>query len=467
MSQPQATDRPQAARPNPASTRSPKRRRGTGGRYVVLAVVAVLLAGGGIWVWQQQRASAAAATTQKVTAVNAAIASVEKTVESSGTVVANLDVDIKCRASGEIIELPFDISQNVKKGDLLCQLDPTDEQLNVRSAEAALAQAQAKLEQSKAVLSEAEQALITTRSRNEATLASAKVRATNAQAKADRQRELVAQELGSQEEYETAQTDAATALADQRAAEVAIEELQQQAIAIDSKRQDVKVAEAAVESQQIEYDTAKQQLAYTTVTAPMDGTVSALPVQKGMIVASGTNAVNGGTTILTLSDLSQVFVNATVAEADIGGIRVGQSARVTVDAYPGRVFNGTVARVAVKGVSDANVVTFEVKIEVVDDNKSLLKPLMTANCVIVEASRSNVITVPTSAVQRRGPKSFVTMASGEQREVSVGIQGSDRVEIQSGLADGDAVSPGDPDASSKFRAGSSQSGGRRGPPTPF
>ena len=369
--------------------------------------------------------------------------------------MANLEVDIKCRAGGEIIKLPFDISQNVKQGDLLCQLDTKDEDLAVRSADAAVAQAAAKLAQAQANLETAELNLGTTREKDTAALASAKVKAENLRAKAERQKELVAQKLGSPEEYETVQTEAAAAVADQRAAEVAVEELKQQEVQLEFKRQDVKTAEAQLQSDNIALDTQKQQLAYTTVTAPMDGTVSALNVQKGQIIASGLNAVNGGTTILTLADLSHVFVTATVDESDIGGVKVGHKARVTVSSFPGRTFAGKVVRIAVKGVNTSNVVTFEVKVEVNDDHKDLLKPEMTGDVTIVEDERQNALMVPAAAVTRRNGQAYVSVKTAkgtkEERAVTLGIEGADMAEVRSGLSDGDRVAVTETDLPTKWK----------------
>jgi RND family efflux transporter MFP subunit len=294
--------------------------------------------------------------------------------------------------------------------------------------------------------------------RTHSTLESAKVKAMNAQAKAERQKQLIDQQLGSQEEYESAQTDAATALADQRTAEVAVAEVTQQEIALETKRQDVKLAEADVQAAQITLDQAKKQLDYTTVLAPMNGTVSSLDVQIGTIVASGINNVSGGTTIMTLSDLSHVFVEATVDEADIGSVQVGQSARVTVDSYAGKVFTGKVVRVAVKGVSESNVTTFEVKVEVTDAQKALLKPLMSANVVIVQAQRDGVLTLPTSAVTRKADKTVVKLSSGEEREIQLGIEGAERVEVTSGLAESDHVVVNNNEQPSRWRTQNQQQG---------
>ena len=442
--------------PPPAAAAAPPPRRRQRRRWWVWAVAAaaavlvVIVAA-----LAMHRRSSAGASVDPSEIVHVKRGTVEKTVESAGKVATNLDVDIKCRANGAVTQLPFDISQHVGKGQLLCQLDPTDEQLSVRLAEASVAQAKAKLEQAKQNLETGRLNLETTRQKVEAALASAKVRAANLASKADRQKELIAQHLGSREEYETAQTDAASAKSDAMAADVAVEELKQQQIQLDYKAQDVATAESQLDTNQISLDQARQELAYTTVTAPIDGTVSALDVQLGSIVASGTGGFSGGTTIMTLSDLSRMFVMATVDESDIGGVRVGQAARIVVDSYPGRTFTGKVVRVPTTGVNSSNVVTFEVKVEVLDDAKSLLKSAMTGTVTIVEDERRDVLYVPSAAVTRQNGKAYVTMAAtGAKRAVTLGMAGTDDVEVTSGLAAGDAVVVGTEELPTRWKGDS-------------
>jgi len=425
-----------------------------------IAVAAIALVGAAL-TWRHHTGATAAAIIDPAGIVAVTKGDVEKSVESAGTVVANLEVDIKCRASGAVTKLPFDISQKVKAGELLCQIDPTDEQLAVRLQEAAVAQSTAKLAQAKDNLEQAEQNLVTTRRKDESALTSAKVKAANLRAKAERQKQLIAQHLGSREDYETAQTEAASAEADQRSAEIAIDELRQQEIQIEYKKQDIKTAEAQLQSEQVNLDTQQQQLSYTTVTAPIDGTVAALDVQLGSMVASGTLGFSGGTTIMTLSDLSRMFVTATVDQSDMGGVRVGQEARIAVDSYPERSFRGRIVRLAVKGTSSSNIVTFEVRIEVLDERRDLLKPQMTGNVTIVEDTRRNVLTVPTSAIIHENGRTFLKLASGGQRAVMTGLEGSETVEVITGVSEGDHVVLGSVELPTKWK-----SRDEGGPPQP-
>lgn len=457
----QVQERP-AAKVGPNSRRASvaTHRPRPGSRRWPLALAAVgLLAGIGWWA-THHGASPAAQATAAAEVATVTRGTVERSVSSSGKVVSNLDVDIKARTGGEVTKLLFDISQTVKKGDLVCQLDPTDAQLAVRSAEAMVGQATAKLGQAKNDLATAEQNLVTTRRKDEATLASAKVKATNLRAKADRQKQLVQQKLGSREEMESAETDATAAENEFQSAQIAIDDLKQLEIQIEYKRAAVKVAEAQLQSDQITLDTQRQQLAYTTVSAPVDGVVSALNVQKGTIVASGVSGFSGGTTIMTLSDLSRVFVTATVDESDIGGVRVGQKARVSLTSFPDVSFAGEVVRLTVTGVNTSNVVTFEVKVEVTDERKGQLRPQMTGNVTILQDERQGVLTLPASAVTRDGDHAYVTTADGQRREVKLGVSGYETVEVVSGLAEGEKVRVAAAELPTRWKSNSS------GPPQP-
>ena len=175
----------------------------------------------------------------------------------------------------------------------------------------------------------------------------------------------------------------------------------------------------------------------------MDGVISARPIQIGTIISSAISNVGGGTTVLTISDLSRMFSLATVDESDIGIVALGQKVNVTADAHPGKKFTGKVTRIATKGVNTSNVVTFEVQIEILDQKKHLLKPQMTTNVEIVAAEKDETLQVPNDAVSRKKGQKLVTVqkADGttEERPVETGIVGADKTEIVSGVNDGEVV----------------------------
>ncbi len=386
----------------------------------------------------------------------AARADVVQSVSATGPVASNLDVQIKCRAYGEVIKLPFDISDKVKKGQLLIQLDQKDEKVLYDQAVVTLEQSQSKLTEAEETERMAELDLKTATEQADANIVSAEVKAVNLQKLAERQQQLLTQNLAAPQDFETAQTNAAQAVADLQSAKIAKQELKSQQVALEVKKEDVELARQQVQLDTISLQNAKQQMDYTTVLAPMDGVISEMEVQMGTIISSAISNVGGGTSVMTLSDMSHIFVLASVDESDIGGVEVGQDVYITADAFPGKVFRGKVVRIATQGVNTANVVTFEVKIEVVSANRDLLKPQMTANVNIIESSRHDVITVPMMAVIRREQKTFVTIVkpdgSTEDREVELGINDGENQEIVSGLADGEQVLVYKGDANSPWSA---------------
>ena len=382
-------------------------------KYLVWIIILAAVIGGGSLYWSAREKAAAANANTTVQSATVERQTIEKLITANGKVASNRDVDIKCQASGTIKELPFkDVSAEVKPGQVVCELDPIDEQHLLDTATAVVVADQARLAEANLNWNIAKMSLVTTRMRNEASLASAKARATDAHAKADRTKALFESKLASQEDLETAQTTAAQADADAATAEAAIAELDQQKIGIDTKEQAIKEMEQSVKQDQFRADTAQQNVGYCTVKAPLADNESDPPrwfissmlvnIAPGYIVQSGTSGFSAGTTLMTLSDLSHIFVLASVDESDIGQVQdpntgAGQRARVTVDAYPGVEFEGRVQRVATKGVNTSNVVTFEVKIEIVSSNRMLLRPEMTATARIISASRPDVLMIPRDA----------------------------------------------------------------------
>jgi RND family efflux transporter MFP subunit len=425
----------------------------------LIAVVAVLAlsasVGAGIFLHQRGTKTA---TTLPADSFVAPVGrgDIVQSVAATGPVASNLDVLIKCRASGQVIKLPFDISDRVKKGDLLVQLDTQDEKVLLDQAEVNVAQSEAKLKEAEEAERIAELDLQTASEQADSNIQSALVKATNLRRKADRQQQLLNQRLASPEDYETAQTDASQAETDLQNARIAKEELKSQAVSLEVKKEDVELAKQQIQLDKIALKNAQQQMDYTTINAPMDGVVADVSIQLGTIISSATSVVGGGTSVMTLSDMSHIFVLASVDESDIGGVQVGQKVDITADAFPGKHFTGKVVRIATQGVNTSNVVTFEVKIEVVSENRDLLKPQMTANVQIIESSKSNALTVPLMSIMRKSGKTFVSVVnadnSTEEREVALGIEDGENQEVVSGLTGGEQVLVHRSDASSVWSA---------------
>lgn len=422
-------------------------------RWIIAAAILVAVIAGIRW-WMQEK-SASEASPTPITIAKVERGPLRQVVRSTGRVVSNLDVEIKCRASGEIVKLPFDVSDSVSKGDLLVELDPKDQQRVVQQSEAALSASKARLAQAQATLRTAEMSLEAERMRVQAGLQAAEARALDAESKAKREEQLLEKKFSSPEGLETAQTTAIQARQEVKTAQAQLEALKAQEADLETLRQQIKLAEAQVEADTIALSLAKLQLDYTSVYAPIDGVVSARDVQIGQIISSGISNVGGGTTVMVLSDLSRIFILAAVDESDIGYVQIGQAAEITADSYPGKPFEGRVDRIATKGINLQNVVTFEVRIEVTSENKDLLKPEMTTNVDIVIADKPDVLLVPVTALHREKGKMYVEVAKAmenERRPVEVGITDGLNTEILSGIEEGESIVVQSVEADSRWRA---------------
>ena len=274
---------------------------------------------------------------------------------------------------------------------------------------------------------------------------------------------LQEKEFASPEEVGSAESAAVQAESSLQKASVGIRALKVSEERLALEEQDIKLAEAEIETSKISLETAKQRLKETKVYAPMAGIISDRLVQVGQIISSPTMNVSGGNALLVLSDLSRVFVLARVEESDIGSLQLGQAATITVDAFPDESFDGKVVRMAPMGEKLSNIVTFEVKIEVLDEAKSKLLPEMTADVEILVASRDDVLCVPSEVVQRRGAERFVMTpgapgAPPNTVTIQTGVDDGTKTEILAGLNEGDTV------LVAEFESSDDESGGRPGGP---
>lgn len=409
-------------------------------KWILGGIVLVLVAGMG-YAWFRHDGKSASAGEMSIAKVERG--NIESTVSTTGRVVPNLEVEIKCKASGRVTNLPFEVSETVTKGDLLVELDPVDEQRLVKQSEVAVQASESRLNQAQENLEVAQQNLEISKRRAQLNLASLESRARDAQADRDRAKKSLNEGIISPQEYERAETAAVAAQSDLETGRTQIDQLKTEEKSLELRRQDVEVARSQVELDRLRLQESQQRLADTKVSAPIDGIVASRLVQKGMIISSGISNVGGGTTVMTLADLSRVFVLAAVDESDIGRVKEGQKAQITVDAFPTQPFTGEVVRIATKGLNAYNVVTFEVKIEVLDEHKTMLKPEMTANVDILLDKREGALVVPVEAVSRKDDahKATVVKADGstEERDVQIGITDGIHYEVLGGLAEGDSV----------------------------
>ena len=210
----------------------------------------------------------------------------------------------------------------------------------------------------------------------------------------------------------------------------------QDAVDVAQQNRDSTLANVSKAQAQLEFS--KIQLSYGTVRAPIDGVVESVATQEGSTVAASFNAP----TFVTLIDLSRLEVDAYVDEVDIGGVKVGQKATFTVDAFPDKVFNGEVVAIRPQAVIQDNVVNYDVIIKITDPFEGQLRPQMTASVTISMDSLKGVLVIPSKAVSHEGGKTFVTVPSGkgtQQRPVTLGRESGDFVQVKAGVSEGDKV----------------------------
>jgi HlyD family secretion protein len=285
---------------------------------------------------------------------------VKQVVEATGTINAVITVQVGSQVSGTIAKLLVDFNSHVKKGQVIAQIDPP-------LFQGALSQAKADLENAKANLAVA-------------IANTAKAKAADAQTKADYERNLGLSKQGviSQQSLDVAKANAESASAQVSAA-----------LAQESQ------ARAQVQQKQAAVEVAQTNLDYTTIHAPIDGTVVARNVDVGQTVAASLQAP----TLFTIAqDLTKMQVYAKTDESDVGQIRSGQQVTFKVDAYPRETFTGTVSQVRMNSTVVQNVVTYDT---IIDFNNPQLKlfPGMTAYVSIPVATAAGVLKVPNGALR--------------------------------------------------------------------
>ena len=345
-----------------------------------------------------------------------------RSVVATGKIEPITKVEIKSKANGIIERLAVDVDHRVEAGQVLAELDK--ENLNAR-----LREARANLEAARAALTAAEAQARKNEIEAEAPdLAFAKSAGQRAQSLAD-------QKLISQEALDQARTVYEQAANRQRAAQ---SQLLVSRAKIDEARAQVAQAQAAAER-------AVEELANSTIKAPIRGTVLTRDVEIGSPVSSILNLGANATLVMTLGDIGQVFVRGKVDEADIGFVKLGMTARISTESFREQTFSGKVTQISPIGVEKDNVTTFEVEVSI-DNPGQQLKANMTANAEVILEEKPDTLVVPEAAISYDEKKAaFVEVAdpaadTGRRKvPVKVGIGNGTRTEVLEGLKPGDKV----------------------------
>ena len=349
-------------------------------------------------------------------------ADVARSVVATGKIQPITKVEVKSKASGIVEKLYVDINNQVKKGQQLAQLDQQEISAQVDAQRAQLASTQANV------------------FTFEANIEQDKVNAAAPdlpmyKATLDRYTKMQNEGVVSRQALDDANKDYLAALTRRDSSKAQI--------GVDTAK--LRQARAQVQQAEASLKQLEEQLSYTTIVAPMDGVILSRDVEMGDAVSSILVLGSTATLVMTEGDTTQVYVQGKVDEADIAHVYMAQPARIKVESFRDRVFNGKVTKIAPLGVEKDNVTTFEVRVSI-DNPGGELKANMTANAEILLDEHKGVLSVPENAVIYDNQKNAsVEIPDKKQKEgkrkipVKVGISNGSVTEILSGIKEGDQV----------------------------
>ena len=330
---------------------------------------------------------------------------VEKTVVASGSVESVNEVDVGAQVSGKITKLYVKLGQEIKKGEMIADIDSTTQVNTLNTKKAALVSYQAQLKAKKTAYDVA---------------------------------------LSSYNRLSKLYTQKATSL----------DSLNTAKSTLDNAKAEMEAIEANIKQAEIEVNTAETNVGYTKITAPMDGTVISVPVSEGQTV----NANQTTPTIVTIADLSKMKIKPEISEGDITKVKAGQEVSFTILSDSQTVYHS-----AIDSVDPANTTTSDSSSTsslssssssttsaiyyyanvLIDNPDRTLRIGMTTENNIKIANAKDVLLVSNMAIQKRDGKSFVNVLNDknqpEPREVEIGVQNDFKTEIKSGLNEGEKV----------------------------
>jgi HlyD family secretion protein len=303
---------------------------------------------------------------------------IERVVVATGTIEPAIEVEVRPRIAGIIEHIAVKAGDDVEPGQLLIEIEKDLLEAQVREAQAGAEVAAVERRYAKIELRRAEE-----------------LRKTGA---------------SSAQQLDTARARSETSLASRARAGAAL-------------------------------DTLETQLSYASVRAPMKARVLDVHIEEGSAVSPVT-AVTGGTLLVTLSGTEALRLEGLVDENEVARVELGQQARIRTEAFGDRIFEGRVSEIAPMGTRVQNVTYFEVEIEITDADASLLRPRMSGDGEILAETIEDTLFVPETALRYQGADIYVEVRSGEsfeRRDVEIGIVDRDRVQLLSGVSEGDEV----------------------------
>ena len=349
-------------------------------------------------------------------------ADLAKSVVATGKVEPITKVEVKSKASGIVTKLFVDAGDKVKKGQLLAQLDKMEIEAQVDQSRAALQAAEANLTSSEA---DWQRAKVDAEGPDVPLLKRAYDRALG----------MAKDGVVSQSALDDANKDYEMALNKQNVSKA-------QVIVLQAK---IAQSRAQVAQDQANLKQLDEQLGYTDIESPLDGVVLSRDVEMGDAVSSILVLGSSATLVMTLGDTSQVYVLGKVDESDIGKVYLGQPARIKVESFKDKTFNGVVTKISPMGVEKDNVTTFEVRVSI-NNPGGELKAEMTANAEIILEEHKNVLQIPEGAIiYDKDKNASVEVPDPNAKDgmrkiaVNIGISNGAKTEILSGLKEGDQV----------------------------
>ena len=330
---------------------------------------------------------------------------VEKTVVASGSVESVNEVDVGAQASGKITKLYVKLGQEIKKGEMIADIDSTTQINTLNTKKAALVSYQAQLKAKKTAYDVALSSY-------------------------NRLSKLYTQKATSLDSVNTAKST------------------------LDNAKAEMEAVEANIKQAEIEVNTAETNVGYTKITAPMDGTVISVPVSEGQTV----NANQTTPTIVTIADLSKMKIKPEISEGDITKVKAGQEVSFTILSDSQTVYHSVIDSVdpantttsdssstsslSSSSSSTTSAIYYYANVLIDNPDRTLRIGMTTENNIKI-ANAKDVLLVSNMAIQKRDGKSFVNVLNDknqpEPREVETGVQNDFKTEIKSGLNEGEKV----------------------------
>ena len=370
-------------------------------RFFILLGVAVA-AGAAYYFFSSNSKQETTYLTESVTRGN-----VEKTVVASGSVESVNEVDVGAQVSGKITKLYVKLGQEIKKGEMIADIDSTTQVNTLNTKKAALVSYQAQLKAKKTAYDVA---------------------------------------LSSYNRLSKLYTQKATSL----------DSLNSAKSTLDNAKAEMEAIEANIKQAEIEVNTAETNVGYTKITAPMDGTVISVPVSEGQTV----NANQTTPTIVTIADLSKMKIKPEISEGDITKVKAGQEVSFTILSDSQTVYHSVIDSVdpantttsdssstssstsSSSSSSTTSAIYYYANVLIDNPNRTLRIGMTTENNIKI-ANAKDVLLVSNMAIQKLDGKSFVNVLNDknqpEQREVETGVQNDFQTEIKSGLNEGEKV----------------------------